>query len=430
MAAAIEVLGVSKKYFRGVHLTHTTLLSGAISQWGKRLLGKGDDDYSPVDQEPFWALQDVSLTIERGDVVGIVGRNGSGKSTLLKIISQITAPSTGEVRLNGRTGTLLEVGTGFHAELSGRENVYLNGAILGMTRSEIDRKFDEIVDFSGIEAFIDTPVKRYSSGMHTRLAFSVAAHLEPEILIIDEVLAVGDAEFQKKCIGKMDQVAKGGRTVLFVSHNMSAVEQLCNRAVWLDSGKLVLDTRDIYEAATQYFQSSAGSAESGEVTSKSAPPLENEFFSLKSFRLCNAAGETINGPVPANLPVSVEIRLDVKKTHSSLLLGYSVANETGDQVYWSMFSDQDDTIASRLKMGEAILTSPVPPRFLNQGRYNFHFLSSLYNMGWLAAPGQTPYSVPLRIEGGMSDSMFWRQHRPGVVAPVLPWTLDNVPLEP
>src|SRR5262249_11478881 len=157
-----------------------------------------------------------------------------------------TAPSAGEVRLNGRTGTLLEVGTGFHPELSGRENVYLNGAILGMSRAEIDRKFDEIVDFSGIEAFIDTPVKRYSSGMNTRLAFSVAAHLEPEILIIDEVLAVGDAEFQKKCLGKMDEVSKGGRTVLFVSHNMSAIEQLCSRAIWIDSGKLVLDTHDTH----------------------------------------------------------------------------------------------------------------------------------------------------------------------------------------
>jgi lipopolysaccharide transport system ATP-binding protein len=431
MAAAIEVLGVSKKYFRGIHHVHTRLLSGAISQWGRRLLGRAaDEDYSTIDQEPFWALRDVSLQIEQGDVVGIVGRNGSGKSTLLKILSQITAPSTGEVRLNGRTGTLLEVGTGFHAELSGRENVYLNGAILGMKRSEIDRKFDEIVDFSGIEAFIDTPVKRYSSGMNTRLAFSVAAHLEPEILIIDEVLAVGDAEFQKKCLGKMDEVAKGGRTVLFVSHNMGAVEQLCTRAIWLDAGKLVLDTRDIYEAATQYLQSGVGSAECGEVTSDNAPPLDNEFFALKSFRLCNAAGETINGPVPASLPVSVEIRLNVKKKHSSLLLGYSVSNEVGDQVYWSMFSDQDDAIVSRLKTGAVVLTSPVPPRFLNQGRYSFHFLSSLHNLGSLAAPGQTPYSVPLRIEGGMSDSTFWQYHRPGVVAPVLPWTLDNAPTRP
>ena len=206
MTAAIEVIGVGKEYLRGVHHTHSRLLSGAISQWGKKLLGRAtDDDYSAVDVEPFWALKDVSLTIEQGQVVGIVGRNGSGKSTLLKIIAQITAPTTGEVRLRGRTGTLLEVGTGFHPELTGRENVFLNGAILGMSRVEIARKFDEIVAFSGVEAFIDTPVKRYSSGMQTRLAFSVAAHLEPEILIIDEVLAVGDADFQKKCLAKMNE---------------------------------------------------------------------------------------------------------------------------------------------------------------------------------------------------------------------------------
>jgi lipopolysaccharide transport system ATP-binding protein len=201
------------------------------------LLGRAtDDEYSTVDVEPFWALKDISLTIEQGQVVGIVGRNGSGKSTLLKIIAQITAPTTGEIRLRGRTGTLLEVGTGFHPELTGRENVYLNGAILGMSRVEIDRKFDEIVDFSGVEAFIDTPVKRYSSGMHTRLAFSIAAHLDPEILIIDEVLAVGDAEFQKKCLAKMKSVTSDGRTVIFVSHNMMTVASLCTQCVLLDKG--------------------------------------------------------------------------------------------------------------------------------------------------------------------------------------------------
>ena len=181
--------------------------------------------------ESFWALRDISFDIQEGDVVGIIGRNGAGKSTLLKILSQITEPTTGEVELHGRVGSLLEVGTGFHAELSGRENIYLNGAILGMKRTEISRRFDEIVAFAEIEKFLDTPVKRYSSGMYMRLAFAVAAHLDPEILVIDEVLAVGDAAFQKKCLGKMNEVSQRGRTVLFVSHNMNAIEELCAKVV-------------------------------------------------------------------------------------------------------------------------------------------------------------------------------------------------------
>ncbi len=191
--------------------------------------------------EEFWALKDVNLEIQQGEVVGFIGRNGAGKSTLLKILSRITAPTTGEIRLHGRVGSLLEVGTGFHPELTGRENVYLNGSILGMSRREIQSKFDEIVEFSGVEKFLDTPVKRYSSGMYVRLAFAVAAHLEPELLVVDEVLAVGDAEFQKKCLGKMGEVAKTGRTVLFVSHNMAAVSELCSRVMILQSGHVIAD---------------------------------------------------------------------------------------------------------------------------------------------------------------------------------------------
>lgn len=197
-----------------------------------------DHPTSSSQTEEFWALKDVSFEIKRGEVVGIIGRNGAGKSTLLKILSRITEPTRGRVTLRGRVASLLEVGTGFHPELTGRENIFLNGAILGMKRAEITRKFAEIVDFAGVEKFLDTPVKRYSSGMYVRLAFAVAAHLEPEILVVDEVLAVGDAEFQKKCLGKMEDVASHGRTVLFVSHNMTAVEALCNRAILLSQGKL------------------------------------------------------------------------------------------------------------------------------------------------------------------------------------------------
>src|SRR6202011_3565898 len=208
-------------------------------------------------RKDFWALKDVSLEVKRGEVVGIIGRNGAGKSTLLKILSRITDPTKGRIEIRGRVASLLEVGTGFHQELTGRENIFLNGAILGMTRAEIKRKFDEIVAFAEVEEFLDTPVKRYSSGMYVRLAFAVAAHLDPEILVIDEVLAVGDAEFQKKCLGKMAEVAKGGRTVLFVSHNMGAVTRLCSRAILLSAGRLEM-AGDTAAVAGRYMSSDAG----------------------------------------------------------------------------------------------------------------------------------------------------------------------------
>jgi lipopolysaccharide transport system ATP-binding protein len=229
---AIEVRGLSKAY-RIAHNreNHLTLVSALVHKL--RHLG--------ASTETFWALKDVNLRVERGEVVGIIGKNGAGKSTLLKVLSRITTPTRGRVDLYGRVGSLLEVGTGFHGELTGRENIYLNGAILGMSRWEIRRQFDAIVDFAGVEKFLDTPVKRYSSGMYVRLAFAVAAHLRTEIMIVDEVLAVGDAEFQQKCLGKMKDVASGGRTVLFVSHNMQAVSRLCSRAVCLRRGEVIYD---------------------------------------------------------------------------------------------------------------------------------------------------------------------------------------------
>jgi lipopolysaccharide transport system ATP-binding protein len=215
---------------------------------------------SPNNPKEFWALKDISFDVQQGEVVGIIGRNGAGKSTLLKILSEITEPTEGEIRIRGRVASLLEVGTGFHPELSGRENVYMNGAILGMTKAEIDAKFDEIVDFAGVEKFIDTPTKRYSSGMQVRLAFAVAAHLEPEILVVDEVLAVGDMEFQKKCIGQMGKVAKEGRTVLFVSHNMGAISRLCETGILLDDGKIV-EMGDVGSVVGKYLTMPAASGD-------------------------------------------------------------------------------------------------------------------------------------------------------------------------
>lgn len=235
----IEVNGISKKYRLGK--IGATSFRDELERWWTNIRGRRTDEAKAADAKKtdFWSLKDVSFNVEAGEVLGIVGKNGAGKSTLLKIISRITEPTTGEIKIRGRIASLLEVGTGFHPELSGRENVFLNGAILGMNRQEIRRKFDDIVGFAEIGQFIDTPVKRYSSGMYVRLAFAVAAHLEPEILIIDEVLAVGDAEFQAKCLGKMKEVSRNqGRTVIFVSHNMAAVKNLCTRVVWLERGKV------------------------------------------------------------------------------------------------------------------------------------------------------------------------------------------------
>jgi len=253
----ISVEHLSKSYRLGQIGTGT--FTNDLKLWWARVRHKpnpmlriGEKDHGNRDGEELWALRDVSFTVEQGEVLGIIGRNGAGKSTLLKILSRVTAPTSGRIRVKGRIASLLEVGTGFHPELTGRENIYLNGAILGMKRDEITRKFDEIVDFAEVEKFIDTPVKRYSSGMYVRLAFAVAAHLDPEILVVDEVLAVGDAAFQKKCLGKMGDVAKEGRTVLFVSHNMGAIQSLCHSCIWIEKGS-IRDKGSANEVVRHYF---------------------------------------------------------------------------------------------------------------------------------------------------------------------------------
>ncbi|HTC00547.1 MAG TPA: ABC transporter ATP-binding protein, partial [Ferruginibacter sp.] len=260
MSIAIKVENISKAYQLGQIGTGT--ISRDLERWIAKLRGKEDpflkigeeNDRTTVSKSNVvWSLKDINFEIQQGDAVGVIGRNGAGKSTLLKLLSRVTSPTTGIIKARGRIASLLEVGTGFHPELTGRENIYLNGAILGMRKKEIDKKFDEIVDFSGVERYIDTPVKRYSSGMYVRLAFAVAAHLDSEILIVDEVLAVGDAEFQKKCLGKMGDLSKGqGRTVLFVSHNMNSIEALCNKGLLLSNGH-ILKTAPIKEVIENYI---------------------------------------------------------------------------------------------------------------------------------------------------------------------------------
>jgi len=268
----VRAEGLSKKYViwherereRYVAL-RDVLMRSVANSWRKTVdLTRGRSAAADKKAEEFWALKDLNFEVNRGEVLGVIGRNGAGKSTLLKILSRITEPTEGRVTIKGRVASLLEIGTGFHPELTGRENIYLNGAILGMSRAEIKRKFDEIVDFAGVEKFLDTPVKRYSSGMYVRLAFAVAAHLEPEILLVDEVLAVGDAEFQKKCLGKMGEVAQEGRTVFFVSHNLVAIGRLCQRAILLSSGTIMSDG-DVATVVNKYLAESKYSTERGEV---------------------------------------------------------------------------------------------------------------------------------------------------------------------
>ena len=334
---AISVENLSKCYLVGHNLAKTSKdnsLRDVLARNSKNLFRKTRDILQGrmVVQgdtiEDFWALKDINFEIKRGDRVGIIGRNGAGKSTLLKVLSRITEPSTGRIKIAGRVASLLEVGTGFHPELSGRENIFLNGAILGMSRLEIHRKFDEIIDFAEVEQFLDTPVKRYSSGMYVRLAFAVAAHLEPEILIVDEVLAVGDAKFQKKCLGKMEDIGKEGRTVLFVSHQMAAVQRLCNNVIVLGNGqtKFVGDTR----TAIDYYLQDVD-AEANQANLLTMKRSGTGLIQLTSFSLENNRGEAVvaaESGKPIALVFSYLCTSD--KVQKNVSLGFSLHNTNGD----------------------------------------------------------------------------------------------------
>ena len=318
--AAVRVRGLGKKYHlgsreRGYKTLRDSLTSAVTAPWRRfrELSGHRKE------HESFWALREVDFEVAPGEVVGIIGHNGAGKSTLLKILSQITEPTTGEIALRGRVGSLWEVGTGCHPELTGRDNIVLNGAILGMSRAEVKRKFDEIVDFSGVEQFLDTPVKHYSSGMHVRLAFSVAAHLEPEILIVDEVLAVGDAEFQKKCLGKMDAVARSGRTILFVSHNLAAIESLCTTALLFKNGHLFA-AGDVLETVSQYHsQGSSVTSSDVDLSTHSGRPAGRETL-LRRLYLADQSGKQLPGiTLGGDAYISFALKLSVPVSNLSLL---------------------------------------------------------------------------------------------------------------
>jgi lipopolysaccharide transport system ATP-binding protein len=312
----------------------------------------------------FWALQDLTFEIAQGEVIGIVGRNGAGKSTLLKVLSRITAPTSGRVEIRGKLSSLLEVGTGFHPELSGRENIFLNGAILGMGRQEIARKFDEIVAFAEIGKFVDTPVKRYSSGMYVRLAFSVAAHLDPDVLLIDEVLAVGDAAFQKRCLGKMRDVALGGRTVIFVSHNMGAVSQLCSRAILLEGGRCVFQGKT--DEAIGRYMSSMDNADSQAVFELS----DHKPVQLKSMAITTMAGK-ITATAPHTSGFLIKLRYEVRSWPAASYVCVEIVNNQDLRIMWSCDVSSVAEIAQERDPGEYEAVISVPAGVLSPGRYSF-----------------------------------------------------------
>lgn len=366
----INAEGLGKRYLIGHqsaererYTTLRDLMARSLKGLGRsaRDMMRGRQIIIGDEVEEFWALNDVSFEIRRGEVVGIVGRNGAGKSTLLKVLSRITEPSEGRVEIRGRIASLLEVGTGFHPELTGRENIYLNGAILGMTRAEIRKKFDEIVAFAEVEKFLDTPVKRYSSGMYVRLAFSVAAHLEPEILVVDEVLAVGDAEFQKKCLGKMQDVAGHGRTVLFVSHNMAAVQNLCDRAILLRNGRKEFDG-DTTEAIKIYTSTTRNEVSNEKVDLTDAPRTGGKIALISSISFPDG---------PPHLQVFQELKLVFyvesceERFPSDLSVWFTLKHNNGEHVHISMQKDCNSRIRITAK-SKITATSPI---MIHPGKY-------------------------------------------------------------
>jgi lipopolysaccharide transport system ATP-binding protein len=414
----LKVEDISKQYRLG--LVGTGTISHDLNRWWKRIIGK-EDPYLKVGEtnnrsekgnsDYVWAIKNINFKVKRGEVLGIIGKNGAGKSTLLKILSRVTSATTGEIKTKGRIASLLEVGTGFHPEMTGRENIYLNGAILGMTKTEIKGKEQEIIEFSGCERYVDTPVKRYSSGMRVRLAFAVAAFLEPDILVIDEVLAVGDAEFQKKAIGKMQDISSSdGRTVLFVSHNMAAIKSLCTRAMVLEHGKVVFDG-STNEAVSAYLN--------GDNISSYFKDFKDDYssdlFSLKHisvFAKDDPNRNIINEYDTIHLKTKVTIKKEVGRLH----IVYVFNNEDGD----TLFTSSHIRDSKHLKLGENEVICEIPKGFLNVGNYYL----SLY----LIKDRKTTEFVEkdilvFKVDFGLREIGSWTGKEPGFIKPNFKWKI-------
>ena len=425
MPTAIKIENVSKQYRLGVISTGT--LSHDLNRWWTTSVLRREDPYLKIGEtndraskgnsEYVWALKDINMEIEQGDVVGIIGKNGAGKSTLLKLLSRVTKPTTGTIKYKGRIASLLEVGTGFHPEMTGRENIYMNGAIMGMTRAEITRKLDEIVDFSGCERYIDTPVKRYSSGMTVRLGFAIAAHLDPEILVVDEVLAVGDAEFQKKAIGKMQDVSKGeGRTVLFVSHNMAAVKSLCKRGVILQNGLLV-DSGDVDTIVSHYLRG-GGNIENHKVWN--TPVVKRDGFELLEIGVRKVGGD-YGDVMRIDQDVEMVIRYKLTKSYNQLHLTFHFKNEQGYKIFSS--SGGSRCIPLEHNEGEYVQVCKIPGGFMNWG----NFMVDLYVVKDRSQVFLIDNDVVSFTLGNSQASLgSWMGREPGDIKPKFEYTEERI----
>ena len=418
---SILVQGIGKRYKIGASQQRADTLRDMITAQAQRigsgLRGKRNRDN---ESDQIWALRDVSFEVKRGQALGIIGRNGAGKSTLLKVLSRVTDPTEGYGEMRGRVGSLLEVGTGFHPELTGRENIFLNGAILGMHKKEIEARFDEIVAFSEVEKFIDTPVKRYSSGMYLRLAFAVAAHLEPEILVVDEVLAVGDADFQRKCLGKMGDVANSGRTVLFVSHNMSAILRLTQDSIVLDKGKVILNAPSS-EAVDFYLNrglSKVGERfwEGEEVPVSSAP------FRPLAIRILDKLGQ-VSDSVRSVDPIQIEIDYELTEDVTGLRVGFYLFTTRGEPIFTSFDIDSEELFKEFTSRPKGVYTSrcTIPSNTLNEGRFLLGVNASSYG---IRRYFQDDQALSFSVDASGAPGTHWPEARPGPVRPVLGWEIE------
>jgi len=418
---SILVRGIGKRYKIGASQQRADTLRDMITAQAQRIGSslRGNRDRAN-ESDQIWALRDVSFEVKRGQALGIIGRNGAGKSTLLKVLSRVTDPTEGYGEMRGRVGSLLEVGTGFHPELTGRENIFLNGAILGMHKKEIEARFDEIVAFSEVEKFIDTPVKRYSSGMYLRLAFAVAAHLEPEILVVDEVLAVGDADFQRKCLGKMGDVANSGRTVLFVSHNMSAILRLTQDSIVLDKGKVILNAPSS-EAVDFYLNrglSKVGERfwEGDEVPVSSAP------FRPLAIRILDKLGQ-VSDSVRSVDPIQIEIDYELTEDVTGLRVGFYLFTTRGEPIFTSFDIDSEELFKEFTSRPKGVYTSrcTIPSNTLNEGRFLLGVNASSYG---IRRYFQDDQALSFSVDASGAPGTHWPEARPGPVRPVLGWEIE------